>query len=227
MLELVRDLCRAVTGSQCNPPRWSDWSLVSPSQTSLSVDVADVATLGAGAVVPVNLKAYGSYFLTGLQSDGQQMSTAVRGFGAGAGAGLGWGIPFVGQRFSGRMPNSIKRAVIERIGGSLQGRAVNMLLDATNLGQSGGTRLVTGPDAPAGNMSPVHFDGFATVVSLGASFVVNGVSAGLVFFSRNRPVIQRQDILHATGIGLIGAVGLALSLDLEASGIVYRVAAGG
>ena len=67
LLDLTRELCRDLTGSQCNAPRMSSWRLVDPSQINLGADVADLASFGASALFPINAKMYGSYFTTGLE----------------------------------------------------------------------------------------------------------------------------------------------------------------
>lgn len=223
MLELVKELCRDLTGSQCSVPRVSSWKLVDPSQSSIGVDVADVATGGAGAIAPVNVKAYGSHFSSGLERDARVggLCTYIHGFGTGAGVGAGWGIPFAGAKGLGKMPDSIKKKVLEAAGGALQGKLVEMLRGLAWGGVSGGTRLIAGPNAN-GELTIPDFQGsFATVVGLGANFVVNGVSFGMVLISKQRPVIHAPDLIYAKAIGLMGGVGLATSLDIEASGMVY------
>lgn len=223
MLDFVRELCQDFTGSHCAPPRWSNWSMVEPSQSSIGVDVADVATGGAGAVAPINVKAVGSYFSTGLTNDQRGICTSIGGYGAGAGIGAGWGIPFVGGKVMGRLPDGVGKKIAEKLGAAAQGKVIDMLKGASGLSVGGGTRLVYGPDAPPEGMNALEFRGFATVVSLGANFVVDGVTVGMVLFANNRPVVQWSDFLHVTAVGLIGAVGIATSLELEASGITYVV----
>lgn len=226
MLAMTQKLCRNVTGSKCSAPRLSNWKLVEPGQASVSVDVADVATGGAGAVVPVNVKVYGSYFTSGLEYDAASggMSAYMYGYGAGAGGGAGWGIPFVGAKGVGKLPDGIKKKVIQAVGGAAQGKATDLLKSAAWGGINGGTRLVAGPDA-GGDLNVMDFhDAFVTVVGLGANFVVNGVSLGVVIIAKQRPVLTSQDMLYAKAIGLMAGVGLATSLDVEASGMVYRVA---
>jgi len=223
MLGFIKELCQKLSGSQLSMPRWSKWSMVAPGQASIGIDVADVATGGAAAVAPVNVKAYGSHFATGLVSDDSDLSIEVSGFGGGGGVGAGWGIPFVGGKATGRMSAGVAKEIAERLGGAAQGKAIDMLKDATKLGISGGTRLVNGPDAPPGGMTPLEFRGFVTVITLGANFIIDGVSGGLVFFSNNRPVMNVSDMLHVTAVGLMGAVGIAASLDVEANGMVYKV----
>lgn len=225
MLEIAQKLCRNLSGSKCSAPYLSNWLLKEPSQSSVSVDVADIATGGAGAVIPANVKVYGSYFSTGLEYHGPgAMSAFMSGYGAGAGAGAGWGIPFVGAKGVGKLPDGIKKKVLSAVGGAAQGKAVDMLKSAAWGGISGGTRLVAGPDA-GGDLTFTDFhDAFVTVVGLGANFVVNGVSMGVVLVSKQRPVIRGDDMLYCKAIGLMAGVGLATSLDIEASGMVYRVA---
>lgn len=222
MLDFIHELCQDVTGSHCSVPRWSEWSLVEPGQSSIGVDVADVATGGAAAVIPVNVKALGSYFTTGIVSDSGAKAN-LKGFGAGGALGAGWGIPFAGGKAVGKIPEGAVRTIAQKVGAAAQGKAVNMLLGATKLGVSGGTRLVYGPDAPPSGMNPMEFRGFATIVSLGANFVVNGVSGGLVMFSNNKPITDALDFIHATAIGLMGGAGIAASLEIEASGTVYEI----
>ena len=221
MFGLVDDLCRTFTGSQCALPRWSEWSLVDPSQADYGLDIADLAG-GAGVVAPVNLMAYKGYFCTGLVND-LGTKAVISGSGLGAGVGAGWGIPFVGGRAVGKIPNSIARQIAERASGAAQDVIIDMLLEASKLSISGGTRLVYGPDAPSGGMSPLDFRGFATVVSLGVDFGPNGVAGSLVMFSRSRPVLQMFDFIHVTAVGVMGSVGIAASIDVEVNGMVYTI----
>ncbi|MGI9452325.1 MAG: hypothetical protein ACR2QH_17045 [Geminicoccaceae bacterium] len=223
MLNMVQDLCRAATGSRCQQPRMSNWKLVNPSQSNISVDVADVATAGGGAIAPVNIKVYGSYFVSGLENHGIGLSSQVQGYGAGAGVGAGWGLPFVGARAVGKVPDGIKKEILKRVGGSVQGKVLDIFKDLAGLGISGGTQMITGPDAPSADLTPADFHGcFATIFSFGANFVVNGVNVGMIVFSQKQPVTAVEDLVYAKAFGLIAGVGLATSLDLEASGMAYR-----
>lgn len=226
MLEIAQKLCRNLSGSKCSAPHMSSWVLKDPSQSSISVDVADIGTGGAAAIAPANVKIYGSYFSTGLECHGPGgMSAFMSGYGAGAGAGAGWGIPFVGAKGVGKLPDGIKKKVLSAVGSAAQGKALDMLKSAAWGGISGGTRLVAGPDAGSGNLTFMDFhDAFVTIVGLGANFVVNGVSLGVVLIAKQRPVIRTEDMLYCKAIGLMAGVGLATSLDIEASGMVYRVA---
>ena len=52
--------------------------------------------------------------------------------------------------------------------------------------------------------------------------MVNGVNVGMIIFSQKQPVIGMEDVIYAKAFGLIAGVGLATSLDLEASGMAYR-----
>lgn len=226
LLAIAKKLCRNVTGSQCSTPRLSSWTLVAPSQSSISVDVADIATGGAGAVIPANVKIYGSYFTSGLEYNGAAggMSAYMYGYGAGGGVGAGWGIPVVGAKGIGRLPDGIKKKVLSAVAGSFQGKAIDLLKGAAWGGISGGTRLVAGPDVRGELTADDFHDALVTVVGLGANFVVNGVSLGVIIVSKQRPVLTTGDMLYAKAIGLMGGIGLATSLDVEASGMVYRVA---
>lgn len=224
MLKAISALCAGV-GTKCSTPHWSEWRLVDPSQASISVDVADVSSGGAGAVIPVNVNVYGSYFLAGLENPAIGFCSSVRGFGGGAGASAGWQIPFVGAKVVGKMPSSIKKLLIEKIGGAAQSKAIEMLLDGAVGGVSGGTRIVCGPNASSGDLTVTDFNGFATIVTLGATFVVNGVSAGIVIFG-SRPVNSAQDLIYAKAFALMGAAGPALSVDAGAASITYKTTVG-
>ena len=225
MLSLVQSLCSDLTGSECRAPRLSDWCLVAPAQGNIGVDIADVASGGAGVVLPVNVKAYGSHFLTGLERRSRYggMSSQMVGYGMGGGVGAGWGIPFVGTRGVGKLPDGIKKKILKRIGKATQSKIEEYARDLVFSGVSGGTRIIAGPDVK-GELTTDDFHGsFVTVSAFSANFVVNGVSFGLVIVSKSRPVLQMSDLVYARAFGLMGGVGLATSLDLEASGIVYRV----
>ena len=225
MLEVARDICTGLTGSKCNTPKYTDWVLTNPSQSSIGVDVADIATGGAAAVVPVNAKVYGSYFVSGLERRRENggMSTQMRGIGGGCGIGAGWGIPFVGAKGVGKIPDGIKKKVVESVGKIAQGQLEKLATDLVFEGTSGGTRLIAGPDSN-GNLEANDFhNGFATVVGLDANFVINGVSIGVVIISQNKPVLTTSDLIHTKAIGLMGGVGLATSLDVEASEMVYKL----
>lgn len=223
MLNFIQALCRDITGTRCNVPRMSSWRLVDPAQTSVGVDLADVLTLGAGAVLPANVRVYGSHFLVGLESDRMAMSSQMKGWGVGAGVGAGWGLPFAGGKATGAISPGLKRAVVNALGSAGQGAAIDWLKSQVFDGVSGGTPIVAGPDAPAAVTTADFHDSLATVLSLGANFIFNGVSAGLVIVSKNKPVLQYDDLPHARAFGLIAGAGLATSLDVEASGMVYRV----
>ena len=124
MLEIAQKLCRNLSGSKCSAPHMSSWVLKDPSQSSISVDVADIGTGGAAAIAPANVKIYGSYFSTGLECHGPGgMSAFMSGYGAGAGAGAGWGIPFVGAKGVGKLPDGIKKKVLSAVGSAAQGKA--------------------------------------------------------------------------------------------------------
>ncbi|MDB4988379.1 MAG: hypothetical protein JWN04_3557 [Myxococcaceae bacterium] len=224
MLEIIRKLCQGLTGSHCSQPRLSNWEIVAPAQASVSVDVLGVATVGVAKALPANIKVYGSQFTCGLINNSATggMSHFINGTGVGVGASIGFSPPFVGARSLGKMPNSIKRKVFEAIGGAAQGQFVDWLKNNAWGGMSGGTRLVAGPDA-RGDLTMSDFErGYATVVSLGTNYVVNGVSVGLVIFGKKRPILLGADLIHAKAIGLIAGVGIATSLDVEASGMFYR-----
>ncbi|MDB4985732.1 MAG: hypothetical protein JWN04_910, partial [Myxococcaceae bacterium] len=117
----------------------------------------------------------------------------------------------------------IKKGVAKAFAGASTGKILDWLKGSAPGGISGGTRLIAGPDAK-GDCSLDDFqNAFVTVCSLGMNFVVDGVSCGVVFISKQRPVVLADDILYAKAIGLMAGVGLATSLDVEASGMVYKV----
>lgn len=224
MLEVARKLCMGITGSQCSPPSVSLWSLAQPTTAAVSVDLVDVGTAGAGTAIPVNVKVYAGAFETLLmRNGGGAMCAAIKGRGGGAGLSAGLSTPFVGAKVVGRMPESFKKEVVKRIGGTAQGEFTKWISNKAWGGISGGTKLITGPDCP-GELSLADFSrSFATVISIAGNFGPNGVSAGLVIFSKQRPVLQITDMIYARSFGLMAGVGLATSIDLEASGQVFRV----
>lgn len=225
MLEVARDLCSNLTGSRCNVPKLTDWVLVRPSQASIGVDVADVASGGVAAVVPVNVKVYGSYFSSGLERrlDNGGMSTSMKGIGVGAGLGAGWGIPFAGAKGVGRLPDGVKKKVIESVGKVAQGQLEKLATDVIFEGHSGGTHLIAGPDSNGDLEANDFHNGFATIVGLGANFSINGVSVGVLLISQNKPILTVADFINIKAFGLMGGVGLATSVDIEASQMVYRI----
>jgi hypothetical protein len=224
MLEIARKLCMGITGSQCAPPSVSHWSLAQPSNASISVDLVDVGTAGVGSAIPVNVKVYAGAFETLLMRNGAgAMCAALKGRGGGAGVSAGLSMPFVGAKVVGKMPEGFKKEVVKRIGNTAQGEFTKWISSKAWGGISGGTKLITGPDCP-GELSLADFArSFATVIAVAGNFGPNGVSAGLVIFSKLRPVLQMADMLYARSFGLMAGVGLATSIDLEASGQVFRV----
>lgn len=226
MLEFARKLCQGITGTQCSVPALSSWSLVAPAQANIGADMLDIATAGLAAGIPANAKLYGSYFETGLAHRNSKAHGPIRvgGYGGGVGAGIGWTVPFVGAKVTGKLPNGLKKKILESLGGAGQGRGIDVIKDAVMASEAGGTRLVTGPDASGGDLTTSDFqNAFCTVFSLGANFSLNGVTAGLVIFSKQRPVIDKNDLIYARGLGFMGGAGLAAGIDVEASGIFYRV----
>jgi len=199
-----------------------------PGQANISLDVADVMTGGLAAVLPANAKVYGSYFVCGLErSVGPGMKATVTGFGGGVGLGAGWGTPFIGASSKGKQEVvSLKRRVFEKVGSSVQGYAIDQAKGPGSWG--GGTRLVTGPDTAGDLVLDDFHNAYATVVGLSANAVINGVSGGLVIFSKQKPVLTPVDLPYAKAFGLIAGVGLAMSLDVEANSLYYnlRVASG-
>ena len=224
MLEIARQLCMGLTGSQCSPPTVSLWSLSAPSQASVSVDLTDLATLGVGTAIPVNVKIYGGSFETILRRNGAgAMCAGIKGRGGGAGLSAGLNSPFVGAKAIGKMPESLKKEVLKRIGATGQAEFNKWASSKLWNGVSGGTTLITGPDCP-GELSLADFAlSYATIIAISGNFGPNGVSAGLVIFSKQRPVLQMTDMIYARSFGLMAGVGIATSIDLEASGQVFRV----
>jgi hypothetical protein len=224
MLEIARKLCMGLTGSQCTTPTVSLWSLAQPSQASVSLDLVDVGTVGVGTAIPINVKVYAGAFETNLRRNGAgAMCAAIKGRGGGAGVSAGIGTPFVGAKAIGKMPESLKKEVLKRIGGTAQGEFTKWLASQAWGGISGGTTLITGPDCP-GELSLNDFSrSFATIIAVSGNFGPNGVSAGLVIFAKQRPVLQMTDMIYARSFGLMAGVGLATSIDIEASGQVFRV----
>src|SRR5262245_4371153 len=119
LLDFAQELCSGVTGSRCSAPRLSSWYLVDPGQVNIGVDVLDIATLGVSTVIPANLKAYGSYFTTGLvrKSASGGMSAYLSGYGGGAGVGAGWGLSVTGSLLGNS--TGIKREVLQKLGDSV------------------------------------------------------------------------------------------------------------
>ena len=224
MLEIVKRLCTGLTGSQCAAPSVSHWSLSEPSNAAVSVDLVDVGTVGVGTAIPVNVKVFAGAFETLLMRNGAgAMCAAIKGRGGGAGVSAGLNTPFVGAKVVGKMPEGFKKEVVKRIGSTAQGEFTKWISSKAWGGISGGTRLVTGPDCP-GELSLADFSlSFATVVSVAGNFGPNGVSAGLVIFSKQRPVVEMTDLIYARSFGLMAGVGLATSIDIETSGQIFRV----
>jgi hypothetical protein len=188
------------------------------------VDLVDVGTAGVGTAIPVNVKVSVGAFETLLMRNGAgAMCAAIQGRGAGAAISAGLSTPFVGAKVVGKMPESFKKEVVKRIGNTAQGEFTKWISSKAWGGISGGTKLITGPDCP-GELSLADFAlSFATIISIAGNFGPNGVSAGLVIFSKQRPVLQMTDMIYARSFGLMAGVGLATSIDLEAGGQVFRV----
>lgn len=183
-------------------------------------DLLDTATLGLGAIVPANIKAYGSYFTSGLErrSASGAMCAQISGYGGGAGLGAGWGLPLTASLMG--ETKSIKAKVLENLLGSVDAKITDF---AKGPGWGGGTPIVAGPDS-RGDLALADFHGMhATICGLGANFVVNGVSFGLIVMAKKRPVVRAEDLIYARAIGLMGCVGLSISLDIEASNMIYDV----
>jgi hypothetical protein len=200
----------------------SSWKLVDPGQANLGVDVADAATMGLTTVLPINAKIYGSYFNTGLEKSAKgAMSAQLTGYGAGVGIGAGWGLPFIAAGATGKL-SGLKRKVAESLGGGIQGSVIDKLKG----GWSGGTPLVAGPDTNGDLTLDDFHDGMATIIGLGANFVVNGVSCGLIMFSKKQPIVEPADMVYVKAIGLMAGVGLAVSLDLATNSLFYKTKIG-
>jgi len=229
ILNLVQELCRTVTSSHCAAPRWSQWRLVAPSTSTVSLDVADIASGGVGAAVPVNVKLTTGSFSCGLENEKIGLSTGLVGYGGGGGLGAGWGVPFVGGKVTGSMSKGSLKTAIEKLGGSAQGKVTSMGLGAVNgvlgMGPQSGTTIVAGPNAPSTMLQPRDFHGVVSLYSLGANFVINGIALGIAIWA-DEAMIMPIDLAQAKAFGLFGTLGMAASLELEASGLFFSVSGG-
>jgi hypothetical protein len=221
---IVSTLCSNLTTSKCAAPKRSDWALVEPGQSNIGVDVADLLTGGATTVVPINVKIYGSYFSCGLERRVRNgFSATVTGFGGGVGVGGGWGLPFLA---SGKVDqlSGIKKEVLKRFGPTIQDFGMDKLKGKANKASwTAATHLVTGPDTAGDLVLDDFHDSFAVVIGFGANAAVNGVSGGLVIFSKQRPILTPPDLVYAKAFGFFVGVALATTLDVEANSQYYRL----
>ncbi len=222
MLDFATYLCQMTSGSHCSLPRWSEWCLKSPEQTSIGVDLVDTFTLGAGAVIPANIKVRVGSFSTGIARD--DCPTDVhRLSGAGLGGGVSAGFNTPVEAKGGQAAKSMAKVVGETVGGPLKEILVEAVktLDES-LSVNAGSRLIYGPDAPPAGLHPLSFKGFASIFQLSLNLGVS-VGFGLLMFSRRRPIIWPSDFLHVTAMGIVFSVTLSSSFDGEAQHMIYRV----
>jgi hypothetical protein len=193
-------------------PRRSDWVLDKVGEAALSVDLADGATLGAAALVPLNVDAKGGGFVARLRGPGE--TVRVIGVGAGLGIGLGWQMPFVSAEASGgRVAASILNSGIGELGKAIA---------SPDLPGGGIGQLWTGPSA-LGILTPRDFSSHAAVAKLEANFGPNGIAGGLIFFA-SRPLVTITDLAHVTAFGFMGSIEIsALKVTVESGLMNYRI----
>lgn len=199
-------------GTPFNVPRRSDWRITGAGGTTGSVDIADIATLGATTLIPLN--ATGSIGTTeiALRHQTARLSVTVEGVGAGGGVGVGWSLP----------------ATITYAGGEL-GLEGFSLGQGMELPSSGIGSLVAGPKAHEKVISPHEL--VAPLAEPGGTpcLTVASVAAGtggqyalaIVFFA-DRPVTESVDLAYVKAVGF--TMGFELSIGSAAgAGVSYMV----
>lgn len=213
LVGLAVDLFRH--GDKLRRPKVSDWKIVSPSNTSLSVDIADVVTGGAAAVVPINVDLSAGYFVTGFENSRVGFSTGVSGYGAGIGVGAGWAPTIKGSGNLVKLANTIMSNGINL--GITTGSKIEF---SKNIGQ-----LISGPRASSDCLSVKDFEGVATVISLEIKSTIIGTSFSLVLFA-DKPVTDVTDLINVKSLGLFVSGGAAMALSAGGSVNYFKVSFG-
>ena len=199
VLKITADIVRLGVDS-FSMPRISEWRITGAGSATLSVDVADLGTLGATYVAPINLNVAGGSTELSLFHKTANLSFVIEGWGGGISGGIGWSAA--------------------PISGSYGGGGLAHITDGggLNLPSSGIGSLIAGPRASSHILAPVDFEGFITIQSLALNFAVNGIGGGIVMFA-DRPIASRTDLIHLKAIGLITGihlVGACVSAEIGA-----------
>lgn len=177
-------------------PHLTDWVCTGTGGSTVSVDVGDVATLGATYVLPINVNIAAGKTEISLRHRTANLAVTLDGVGVGASAGVGWSLaPISGTYAGGQLPFS-------------KG-------DGMNLPSGGIGCVVAGPKADRIVISPSDLEGVLTISTYDASFGPNGLSGGIAIFA-DRPIISVADLIFIKAFSLIwgfqfvgGSVGLS------------------
>jgi len=163
-------------------PRLSDWRVTGTGGTTASLDVADVGTLGATYVVPINVNVSAGSTEIALYHREANLPVIMEGWGGGGGVALGWSAaPVSGSYAGGKLGNV--------------GPGIDF--------PSGGIgALIAGPKANTSVLSPADLEGFMTIGGAELSFAVNGLTFGVVMFA-DRPILKALDMIFLKAFGLV------------------------
>jgi hypothetical protein len=183
-------------------PHLTDWVCTGTGGTAVSVDVADVGTLGATYVIPINVNVAGGTTEIALRHRTANLSVMMEGTGGGFGVGLGWSLA--------------------PVSGTYGGGKIGNVLPGIDLPSGGIGCLVAGPKANSIVIAPADLEGFLTMRTFDVSFGANGFSGGIAIFA-DRPVLTVADLIFIKAFGLVwGIQFVGGAVGVSGGGMVFR-----
>ena len=189
-------------------PRLTDWRITGWSKNLITADLADILSLGAGAIAPVNVDVGAGTTEVALYKPSANLVFRLSGWGMSLGAGAGWGIPFVRGQGGGKY-------LAKTLLGNLQGQAAAAAGNAAKLPAAGIGTLLAGARAPVA-VAPRELEGYTTLVGGDLNFGPNGLGCGLVMFA-DREIKDPSDLLFVRAFGLVADIHLSTKVSAEIS----------
>ena len=207
VLQLASEISK--TGKiKLSQPRITDWVISGWGQSTVGVDVADLA-LGAGYVVPANINVSAGTVDLALYKPSANLAFKVSGVGGSFGVAAGWSaLPALTGRSKTLSKTKIGKKAVDTVVGNTAKKGTGLLDKLANMPSTGIGSMVAGPKAPS-VLAPVDFEGCLTIVGGEVNFGANGMYLGAAFFAK-KPIMDAPDFIFIKAFGLLWDVHLTL-----------------
>ncbi len=189
-------------------PRVSDWVINGWGQSTVGVDVADLA-LGAGYVIPANINVSAGTVDLALYKPSANLAFKISGTGGSLGVAAGWSaLPALTGRSKTLSKSKLGKKAVDTVAGNAAKKGTGFLDSLAGMPASSVGTLMAGPKAPS-VLAPIDFEGCLTLVGGEVNFAANGLYLGAAFFAK-KPVLDVPDFAFVRAFGLLWDVHLTL-----------------